>query len=86
MNADAKRESRGFSIPAFRRMRATCRGLIEAMELAGATILLNHAFASKVPKAIDYWRRALQLGQMETKGSGSINKTPLKWRSGAPVE
>jgi len=56
---------------------------IEAMELAGALILghvyngLNHLFY----KAFDYWRKALQLRQMDVEGSDHIQKTPLNLKT-----
>jgi len=44
---------------------------IEAMEVVGATILLNITRSRNrpFPKAFEYWRRVHQLRQMEIKGS-----------------
>jgi len=57
---------------------------IEAMELAGAVILgnvhinlLTHLF----PKAFDYWRKALQLRQMDAEGSDQIQKNLLNLKT-----
>jgi len=65
---------------------------IEAMELAGAVILQNEKNPSLFPKCFDYWRKALQLRQME--GSGFIEKPrsnpkhtqTIEWSTSAELE
>jgi len=54
---------------------------IEAMELAGAVILGNLKNTSSFQKALDYWRKALQLRQLDVDGSGPIQKTILNLKS-----
>jgi len=55
---------------------------IDAMELAGAVILNTFSYSANSFKAFDYWRRALQLRQMEKEGAGPINKIPLQLGNG----
>jgi len=60
---------------------------IDALELAGAVILGDSYYALLLgPKAFDYWRRALQLRQLETEEGGPLNKTPLKYEHVKTVE
>lgn len=59
---------------------------IEAMELVGAVILSDKANAHLFETAFDYWRRALQLRQMEAEGSGPLLKIPMKRKSGLTGE
>jgi len=54
---------------------------IEAMELAGAVIIGYKKNASQFHKAFDYWRKALQLRQMDIEGCGPIQKTRLNLKS-----
>jgi len=58
---------------------------IDALELAGAVILCDTKYASLRPKAFDYWRKALQLRQLETEG-GHLKKTPLIFEHVKTVE
>jgi len=58
---------------------------IDALELAGAVILGDSKYAPLHPKAFEYWRRALQLRQLETEG-GHLKKTPLKFEHVKTVE
>jgi len=44
---------------------------IDALELAGATILFRPKNAAHFPKAFDYWRRAHHLREMEKEASGA---------------
>jgi len=59
---------------------------IDALELAGARILSYSGYASLRPKAFDYWRRALQLRQLENEEGGPFIKTPLKFEHVKTVE
>jgi len=59
---------------------------IEAMELAGATILSESQNAPHFPKAFAYWRRAHQLRQMEIEVSGSSAEKILGRKIGSHVE
>jgi len=60
---------------------------IEAMELAGAAILSDCVGDEQlVPKAFDYWRRALHLRLIQSANSHPIIKTPLMRLSGGKVE
>jgi len=59
---------------------------INALELAGAFILGDTEYASQRPKAFDYWRRALQLRQLENEEGGPLLKTPLKFEHVKTVE
>jgi len=54
---------------------------IEALELAGAVILGNLKNTSSFQKALEYWRKALQLRQLDEDGSGPIPKTILNLKS-----
>jgi len=56
---------------------------MEAMELAGAEILLE---TSLFPKAFEYWRRAHQLRENEKEVSGSSAEKKLGRRIGRKVE
>ena len=58
---------------------------IDALELAGAVILGDSKYAPLHPKAFEYWRRALQLRQLETEG-GHLKKTPLIFEHVKTVE
>jgi len=61
---------------------------IEAMELSGATILLEPKYAQYFPKAFDYWNHALHLRhQVETTDeSSSSSKKILGRKIGSHVE
>jgi len=74
--------------------RDECSGMekIEAIELAGATILLNNKYAflcsrnRYITKGFQYWRQAHQLRQMEIKVSGSSTEKILGRKIGRNVE
>ena len=59
---------------------------IDALELAGAVILGDAKYASLRPKAFDFWRKALQLRQLENEEGGPLIKTPLKFEHVKIVE
>jgi len=61
---------------------------IEAMELTGAVILGNvhHLLTHLFLKAFDYWRKALQLRQMDVEGFDHIQKTPLNLKTVCTTE
>jgi len=61
---------------------------IEAMELAGAHILLNIPcpIISQFPKAFQYWRQAHHLRQIEKERSGSSAEKILGRKIGRNVE
>lgn len=68
---------------------------IEALQLAGATILKNTKHASLFHKGFDYWREALHLRHLKLSDSGCIEKPRLmnfkyvqttEWRTSAELE
>jgi len=68
---------------------------IEAMEMAGAVIILNKKNASLFHKAFDYWRKALYLRRhTEVNDSALIEKPHLnlkstqitEWKTSAELE
>jgi len=59
---------------------------IKALELVGAVILSNSENAHLFGKAFACWRRALQLREMETMGSGPLLKTVMQRKPGLPTE
>jgi len=59
---------------------------IDALELAGASILLDDRNASLLPKAFGYWRRAYHLREMEKDASGSSAEKSLGPKKGGTKE
>jgi len=59
---------------------------IDALELAGATILSKPKYAQLFPKAIDYWRRAHHLREMEKESTGSSAEKSLGPKKGGTME
>jgi len=59
---------------------------IDALELAGASILLDDRNAPLFPKAFDYWRRAHHLREMEKDASGSSAEKSLGPKKGGTME
>jgi len=48
---------------------------IEALELAGATILFDTRLTHFFPRGLEYWRRSLHLRRMDADGCGPITKS-----------
>jgi len=59
---------------------------MNAMELAGATILLKAGKTPNFPKAFEYWRRAHRLRQMEIDVYGPSAEKILGRKIGNNVE